>query len=118
MAQTTAGSGSGTDITQEAQADTAHAEWVADTRADHEILSNSDDEGYEESQDDSSNLHRRKRKVKRTLLHRKERDREPFWMILTRRQIVTTQTNHKMLSKGEASKSDTTERGKRNARNK
>ena len=74
MAQTAAGSGSGTDITQEAQADTAHAEWVADTRADHEILSDSDDEDYEESQDDSSDLHRRKGKGKRTL-HRKKRQR-------------------------------------------
>ena len=74
MAQTAAGSGSGTGITQGAQADTAHAEWVADTREDHEILSDSDDEDYEESQDDSSNLHRRKRKGKPSL-HRKKRQR-------------------------------------------
>ena len=74
MTQTAAGSGSGIDITQEVQADTAHAEWVADTQADQEISSEIDDGDYEESQDDCSSLHRRKRKGKRAA-HCKKRQR-------------------------------------------
>ena len=61
MAQAAAGTGSGTGTTQGTQADTAHAEWVSDIRADHATPSGTDDEDYEEPQSDirEQRIHRR-----------------------------------------------------------
>ena len=119
MTQTIAGSGSGIDITQEAQADTAHAEWIADTREDHEISSETDDEDYVESQEDSSDQERRKRKGKRTAHYKK---RQKTILDDTDSETGSDYTGRsqgtRVHSKGETSKSGTTGRGKRNARNK
>ena len=55
------------------QVDTAHAEWVADKRADHAISSDTDDDDHEEPQDGSiySDQQRRRRKDERSAQRKK-----------------------------------------------
>ena len=74
MTQSAAGAGSGIDTVQETQADTAHAEWVTDTRADHATPSDTDDEDYEEPQGENSGQHVQRRGGKQ-LVKRKKRQK-------------------------------------------